>query len=226
LKPFQGAGYRLGSGDDAPGHPKPLKETVRKERRITIQLWTDGFTVDNGELRRFDDPASATFLAALNRGEIPPELQRQLMAEMQPGEGPPQILVDLEQKATPYAPPPRMFQTFAGSGRSLADPPSSAASSTPPPPTPPATVPLPTFQVDDERPATTLQIRLADGTRLPARFNLHHTIADIRNFIDRSRPQTRPYDIITTMPRQVYSDGHQTIEAAGLKNGTVLQHLL
>lgn len=44
---------------------------------------------------------------------------------------------------------------------------------------------IPTPQVDDSQPTTSLQIRLADGTRLQCRFNLYHTIDDIRGFINR-----------------------------------------
>ena len=42
----------------------------------------------------------------------------------------------------------------------------------------------------------------------------------------RSKLQQRPYDIICTMPRQVFSDGNQTIGDAGLKNASVVQHLI
>jgi UBX domain. len=37
--------------------------------------------------------------------------------------------------------------------------------------------------VDSSRPVTTIQIRLADGSRLVGQFNHSHTIADVRRFI-------------------------------------------
>lgn len=40
------------------------------------------------------------------------------------------------------------------------------------------------FEVDQSLPATSVQIRLADGTRLVCRMNLTHTVGDIRNFIN------------------------------------------
>lgn len=40
------------------------------------------------------------------------------------------------------------------------------------------------FAVDLEKPTTSIQIRLGDGTRLVARVNLTHTVRDIRGFID------------------------------------------
>ena len=45
--------------------------------------------------------------------------------------------------------------------------------------TPPPSIPL-----DPSQPTTSLQIRLADGTRLTAKFNHTHTVNDVRQFID------------------------------------------
>ena len=40
------------------------------------------------------------------------------------------------------------------------------------------------FEVDQLAPTTSVQIRLADGTRLVCRMNLTHTVGDIRRFIN------------------------------------------
>lgn len=37
--------------------------------------------------------------------------------------------------------------------------------------------------VDSDQPITSLQIRLADGSRLTGRFNHGHTIGDLRRFL-------------------------------------------
>jgi UBX domain-containing protein 1 len=39
------------------------------------------------------------------------------------------------------------------------------------------------ISVDHSQPVTTVQIRLADGSRLLGQFNHSHTIADVRRFI-------------------------------------------
>lgn len=39
------------------------------------------------------------------------------------------------------------------------------------------------LKVDTSSPTTTLQIRLADGSRLATQFNLTHTVADIQEYI-------------------------------------------
>lgn len=41
------------------------------------------------------------------------------------------------------------------------------------------------LNVDASQPTTSIQIRLADGSRLSGRFNLSHTIDDIRTFITK-----------------------------------------
>lgn len=40
------------------------------------------------------------------------------------------------------------------------------------------------FEVDHSLPTTSIQIRLADGTRMVCRMNLTHSVLDIRNFIN------------------------------------------
>lgn len=79
--------------------------------------------------------------------------------------------------------------------------------------------------VDEKLPSTSVQIRLADGTRLIGHFNLHHTINDIHSFIDASRPGTaRNYQLqMMGFPPKVLSDRIQTIEQAGLANSVVIQ---
>jgi hypothetical protein len=47
-----------------------------------------------------------------------------------------------------------------------------------------AAAPQPKFEVDEGAPSTSVQVRLADGTRLVTRMNLSHTVGDIRSFVD------------------------------------------
>jgi len=79
--------------------------------------------------------------------------------------------------------------------------------------------------VDQTLPSTSVQLRLADGTRMVAHFNYYHTINDIRSFIDASRPgSARNYQLqMMEFPPKVLSDQAQTIEQAGLANSVVIQ---
>jgi UBX domain-containing protein 1 len=61
---------------------------------------------------------------------------------------------------------------------------------------------------------------------LKAHFNLTHTIADIRAFIDAATPvgtQVRAYSLMTTYPKKVLNDMTQSVEAAGLKGAQIIQ---
>lgn len=80
--------------------------------------------------------------------------------------------------------------------------------------------------MDDSLPFTSIQLRLADGTRMVARFNMHHTVGDIRSFIDASRPgATRPYQLQTGFPPKQLADPAQTVEQAGLANSVIIQKM-
>jgi UBX domain-containing protein 1 len=86
----------------------------------------------------------------------------------------------------------------------------------------------PRFSVDQSKPTTSIQVRLADGTRIVARVNLNHTVRDLRSFINASRPEnsTRAYTIGTTFPNRTLDDDSLTIEAAGLTNSVIVQRWL
>jgi UBX domain-containing protein 1 len=74
---------------------------------------------------------------------------------------------------------------------------------------------------------TSIQLRLADGTRMVSRFNHHHTIRDVRAFIDASRPGGVTSYQLQTMgfPPKQLTDLDQTIELAGIANSVVIQKL-
>lgn len=79
--------------------------------------------------------------------------------------------------------------------------------------------------VDHSLPSTMIQIRLGDGTRMISHFNLHHTVGDVRAFINSSRPGVvRDYQLrIMGFPPKLLSDDTLTIEQAGLANSVVIQ---
>lgn len=79
--------------------------------------------------------------------------------------------------------------------------------------------------IDESAPTTSIQFRLGDGTRLIGRFNHHHTIGNIRSFINVSRPDCPSNYVLQIMgfPPKVLGDPSQTIEQAGLANSVVIQ---
>lgn len=219
---FSGRGRTLTSSteesDDGGGQqatPEPAGPT-----RYTITFWRNGFTVDNGPLRLLSDPANTSFLTSINRGECPRELA--------PKDRSSPVEVNLMKKDEDYTPPPEpRYSAFSGTGRTLGGTTGGSSSSEPPATSSRSNVtPHRGLVVDDSKPVTSIQLRLSDGTRMVSRFNLDHTVADIRAFIDASRPgnSSNSYQLQSMgFPPKPLLDPSQTIEAAGLVNSVVVQ---
>lgn len=145
-----------------------------------LTFWKDGFSVEDGELMRYDDPAHAQTLAAINSGHAPLDLLNIRFGQ--------QVHVHVHRRTDEeYKPPP--MKPFGGSGNRLGSPaPTSFASSSRSQPAAPTAASAGSsnqeFAVDPDKPTTQLQIRLGDGQRMTARFNTHHTVADLRSYIN------------------------------------------
>ncbi|KAL6140167.1 hypothetical protein ACLB2K_058468 [Fragaria x ananassa] len=178
---FTGTARTL-TGETVPAAAPPPPESINH----TITFWNNGFTVDDGPLRRVDDPANAAFMESIKKSECPEELE--------PPSRMTTVEVSLIKREEDYREPvkQRSQAAFQGVGRTLGGSTSeSAASESTAAAGPPlTTAPLPSMglTVDQSLPSTSIQLRLADGTRMVSRFNNHHTIRDIHAFIDASRP--------------------------------------
>lgn len=226
---FAGVGRTLGAvGGPAATPPPPAAsgpagggDGAARPGRQTITFWRNGFTIGDGPLRGFNDPANMPFLQSIMRQEMPRELAGA------DGE------VNLVKRDADYeAPPEPRYRAFTGQGRTLGSsdpvvqPPPASPSLAPEPSAAPAPAPPAGFAVDDSQPFTSVQIKLADGTRMVARFNHTHTIADVRRFIEASRPGLagRPFTLQTVgFPPKQLSDAGETVEQAGLLNAVIIQ---
>ncbi|EDV59684.1 NSFL1 cofactor p47 [Drosophila erecta] len=222
-----GQGMRLGMTDNdhtAVGTNKPASTNENKPV-VVLKLWSQGFSIDGGELRHYDDPQNKEFLETVMRGEIPQELLE--MGRM--------VNVDVEdhrQEDFKRQPAP---QTFKGSGQKLGSPvanvvteaPTVAVALSPGEAANQEASARDAINLNSDAPSTTLQIRLADGSRLAAQFNLSHTVSDIRRFIQTARPQysTSNFILVSSFPTRELSDDNSTIEKAGLKNAALMQRL-
>ncbi|KAI8610993.1 ubiquitin-related domain-containing protein [Chytriomyces sp. MP71] len=233
-----------GASSSSTTTPPPLssqqapEELDHVERRLTF--WADGFTVEDGPLMRYDDPANEEALQAINSGRAPIHL-----LNVQPGQ-PVDVRVDHRMKE-PWSKKPSSasgMKAFSGTGNrlggvsesvssssisSIGMPGSfssegSSATSAPPP----AASAPPSLTIDPSQPVTSIQIRLADGTRMVARMNHTHTIGDLRSFINASRPGegARTYAIMTTFPNRDLVEEGMTLKEAGLVNAVVVQRML
>ncbi|CAH0714901.1 unnamed protein product, partial [Brenthis ino] len=221
---FSGVGYRLGqtADDHEPVAEGKAQQDSNQHRLVRLQLYREGFTVDGGPLRQYTDPSNADFLSCIRRGEIPSELSGSS------GE----VRLSLEDRRHEECPRAPSHQAFSGKGHMLGSP-------------TPATVGAPAaaaagadrdanaraaqraVRLDDAAPATTVQFRLADGSRLTGRFNHTHTVADLMQYVSRAEPayQLQSFALLTTFPSTELTDHTQTLKDANLLNTTLLQRL-
>jgi len=191
----------------------------------TLHLWNDGFSVDDGQLYRYDDPANARILEMINRGSAPLEIMNVARGQA--------VDVKLEaHRGEDYVQPKKQWKPFSSGGQRLGSPvPGASGTSTPitttstPAPASSSTTSSQGVDVNESQPTITLQIRLADGTRLPSRFNTSHTIGEVYAFVDRASASSssRPYTLATTFPTKELSDKSQVLgDMAEFKRGGVV----
>nr|XP_002160134.2 NSFL1 cofactor p47 [Hydra vulgaris] len=217
---FKGAGFKLGSDIQPSKQITPsLAEEVPNQltKHVAIKFWKNGFSVDNGPLRNFNDPANKDFLSSISKGDVPAELKRLALN----GE----VHVDMEDHGDEeYIKPKEIRKCFEGVGHTLGSPtPQMTHEVSVKPPS--SNNILQSFSVDDSKPVTTIQIRLTDGTRLVSKFNYDNTIEDIENLVRNARPLTAPFYLMTTFPNKVLNDLKMTISDAKLFNAVIVQRL-
>ncbi|KAK6123921.1 hypothetical protein DH2020_042340 [Rehmannia glutinosa] len=213
---FTGTGRTL-AGETVPTSPQQPESIVHN-----IVFWRNGFTVNDGPLRSLDDPENAPFLESIRKSECPKELE--------PADRRSSVHVNLIRRDENCPEPEIRLAPFQGMGRTLGSSSatdSSVESTVSASPLHGAPSPSVGLVVDKSLPSTSIQLRLADGTRMVAHFNHHHTISDIRSFIDASRPGgSRSYQLQTVgFPPKILTDLTQTVEQAGLLNSVVIQKL-
>lgn len=196
---FVGSGRTLGSTAAEASVPSAAaaKETAdapssaaEAPQTHVVTFWSNGFTVNDGPLRAYDDPRNTPFMEAVSKGQCPPELV--------PANPTTPININLVRKDADYEPPPEpKYVAFSGAGRTLASPPSPTAAPTeidtaPPDPakgTAKGKTPFSgEWSCDDSKPSASVQLRLRDGSRKVAKFNLTHTVRDVRAFIASAAP--------------------------------------
>jgi UBX domain-containing protein 1 len=191
----------------------------------TLYLWLEGFSVDDGPLYRYDDPANHRTLAMIENGHAPIHI-----LNVEPNQE-----VDLtlsSRKGEKYVKPKPRYKAFGGEGRRLGSP---AAATDPVPSAPLETRALraltalttgvglhdPEVELDDSQPVVSILFRLGDGTRLPARFNPSHTVQHLYEFVNAARAlDVRNYVLMTTFPSTELTNRSLTLgEVPELKKG-------
>ncbi|XP_050999499.1 NSFL1 cofactor p47 [Acomys russatus] len=222
-RPFAGGGYRLGAA------PEEESAYVAGERRrhsgqdvhVVLKLWKTGFSLDNGELRSYQDPSNAQFLESIRRGEVPAELRRLAHGG--------QVNLDMEDhRDEDFVKPKGAFKAFTGEGQKLGSTaPQVLNTSSPAQQAENEAKASSSILINEAEPTTNIQIRLADGGRLVQKFNHSHRISDIRLFIVDARPAmaATSFVLMTTFPNKELADENQTLKEANLLNAVIVQRL-
>lgn len=204
---FTGTARTLG-GDDAPSQviedptahiPKPAPRVKR-----ILHFWDDGFSVDDGDLYRSDDPNNAQILNGIRQGRAPLSIMNVQMGQ--------EVDVEIQQHEGKYVKPKAKYKPFSGQGQRLGSPTPAAASTGAAPITSAPATSAPAGPantgLDESQPTVTLQVRLGDGTRLTSRFNTTQTIGDVYDFVRRAIPsnENRQWVLMTTFPSTELDD--------------------
>uniref|UniRef100_A0A8D2CUL9 NSFL1 cofactor p47 n=1 Tax=Sciurus vulgaris TaxID=55149 RepID=A0A8D2CUL9_SCIVU len=196
-------------------------ETSKPRVHVVLKLWKSGFSLDNGELRSYQDPANAQFLESIRRGEVPAELRRLAHGG--------QVNLDMEDhRDEDFVKPKGAFKAFTGEGQKLGSTaPQVLNTSSPAQQAENEAKASSSILINESEPTTNIQIRLADGGRLVQKFNHSHRISDIRLFIVDARPAmaATSFVLMTTFPNKELADENQTLKEANLLNAVIVQRL-
>lgn len=142
---------------------------------MRLKMWSNGFSVDDGPLRSFDDPENREFLASISRGEVPRELVREAKGK--------EVALNMEDhRGEEYVAVKKPIKAFSGAGQRLGA-------------VTPETISSSEglgqgdlkkneenakqkLATDEAKPVTNIQIRLSDGSRLVCKVEkfMHHCL--------------------------------------------------
>ena len=201
-------------GNTAPKDEKP--------REFALKMWQNGFSIDDGPLRAYNDQENREFLQDVMRGRIP----RELVREARGGE----VMVNMEDhKDRPYEAPKVKTKPFQGSGHVLgniapavASTGATQASSSAGPALSEADAQK-KVNVDSSKPMTTLQVRLSSGGRMVVKMNESNTISDLRRYIRLVKPEAPVnFSLHTTFPNKELTDDSASLKDAGVLGAAIL----
>jgi UBX domain-containing protein 1 len=217
-----------------PGGVDPLRQVINRlhqqqtaegggvpppsgERIVTVTMYSNGFTVDEGPLRTMDNPQNQAFVQSLVEGYCPPELVHDgqpanVKLEDKSGE-------EYNAKKTQSGP---QFAAFGGAGASVGELALTAVN---------AIIPgtqgngSPLIVNDATGDIVKVQIKFPDGKREVAKFEKHHTVRHLISRVELLRPNLRPYHLLSgdrgppkpLEPRQY----DETLTQAGLAGALV-----
>jgi UBX domain-containing protein 1 len=169
------------------GAPAPAAQ--EDVQRRTLTFWSDGFSIEDGPLHAYDAPGNRELLAAIHAGRAPLSLFNVQFDQ------PLELVVQQRTNEAFVAAPKKPAGAFGGEGNRLGSvvptvsgantPVNRAGTASPAVGGAGAAPPKPAgISLDPSKPAANIQLRLGDGSRVVARVNLDHTVADLRAFVN------------------------------------------
>uniref|UniRef100_A0A158PBB1 UBX domain-containing protein n=1 Tax=Angiostrongylus cantonensis TaxID=6313 RepID=A0A158PBB1_ANGCA len=192
---------------------------------VSLYMWDNGFSIDDGPLRTFDEPESRQFLESIMQGRVPAEL---VAAH-------PRRHIDLrmQRRSGPYEPP--KLKPFQGTGARLgtvvpqvvASPSVASSSNSAQDSVDNLKKAQDEVNLDKSLPITQVQIRLPNGQRIAGTFNHSHTVDAVRTFVATASPDlaASPFQLMTTFPNKVIDDETINLKDAGLVNAVAVVKL-
>lgn len=179
--------------------------------KLKISLFSNGFTVDDGELRDYKTEENKKFINELTEGYVP----REIMAKYKGAK----VDVQLEDKRKEkYRPPtPPAYVAYEGEATSLG-----GAEGVGLEVNKETGMPV----VNEDEPTTSIQMRFHNGERQVVKFNLTHTVGDIHTYVMQAAPVDGSYQLITGFPPKPLDEPGLSIEEAGLKSAAITQKIL
>jgi len=221
---FTGAGMTLGSNDISSRSVQGASSKKdEKPREFALKMWQNGFSIDDGPLRAYNDQQNKEFLNDVMMGRIP----RELVREARGGE----VMVNMEDhKDQPYEAPKVKVKPFQGSGNVLGSIAPAVAHSMPTTQTGPTSAAMSPeeaqkkINVDTSKPMTTIQVRLPEtGGRIIVKLNETNLVRDLRLYMRLVRPEVgTSFTLHTTFPNKELTDELETLKDAGVLGAAVL----
>lgn len=219
---FKGKAKKLSQDSENVTSEEEEEERAESEpAKRTLTFWKDGFSLnEEGPLYAYDDAENQRILAMLQSGQAPLQLLK-----VRPGQA-----VDLQlahRMNEPFQPLTRPCLPFVGKGRRLGemtefDKPNDTDHGIKGEEKDNAEQKNVLF--DPNRPTTTLQLRMANGSKKSLTFNTDSSIASLYLKIAELDTDGREFKLLTGRPPVVLEHNDQrTLQEASLINSVIIQ---
>jgi len=209
--PPRGGPANVFDGVVAKAQSEAAASTGDNVKTVKLNMYRNGFTVDEGPLRDPAAPENEEFMQNLNRGMIPREL-REAGKEID--------VVLTDKREEDYVPP--AYVAFSG-GATLG---ASSSSSERVIFTDSMLTGLGAVVVDDSKPTTTLQIKTQSGQKLRVKINQDQTVLHLAGHIRSVVGAGGSFTLNAGFPPKDLANASLTIAEAGLVGASISHKLV